>query len=341
MIRCLCCGSQDIEVLKYPERWMHCKNCTHLWKKPDIDEAYYHKQRGRSILTAKELDRKHRHRLDFIRKELANGLRILELGCAEGLFGKYIKGKYNVIYIGVEVSMDALDAQQYLDSVYKGNISTFVEKEPFDLVLAFHVIEHIADPGAILNQLKQLLAIDGLIVIEVPNQSGNPLLSWDFNREHIHFFSVGSLSVLLQRHGFRILKVETSGFESAIYRDSIRVLAGHLLSPQAKESILKEFFHNILRSGCIIFGAGGDFISLLKPFIEPELILAVIDSDPNKWGRKVGDRTVEPPSELRRYRTEKVLLGSHRYEAKLRTILNSFGVRPERIISIANIYGGE
>ena len=38
---------------------------------------------------------------------LRNGLRILEIGCAEGELGKRIKAMANVEYVGVELSADA------------------------------------------------------------------------------------------------------------------------------------------------------------------------------------------------------------------------------------------
>ena len=41
----------------------------------------------------------------------------------------------------------------------------------YDLITAFHVIEHLQDPRKILENLKEFLSLEGFIVVEVPSAS--------------------------------------------------------------------------------------------------------------------------------------------------------------------------
>ena len=42
-------------------------------------------------------------------------------------------------------------------------------KTKFNLITAFHVVEHLKDPISVLRQLAELLEENGKLVIEVPN----------------------------------------------------------------------------------------------------------------------------------------------------------------------------
>lgn len=86
----------------------------------------------------------------------------------------------------------------------------------FDVVVASHVLEHIADPREMSTRLASRLTDDGILFIEVPleilgraPQLGDPVT-------HINFFSAESLSAMLRRAGLEILSArhERCTFES-------------------------------------------------------------------------------------------------------------------------------
>ena len=43
------------------------------------------------------------------------------------------------------------------------------DEGPFDVVLAGDVLEHVRDPGRVLEQARELLAPGGRLIVSVPN----------------------------------------------------------------------------------------------------------------------------------------------------------------------------
>jgi len=81
----------------------------------------------------------------------------------------------------------------------------------FDLVTAFHVVEHLPDPAGALRNMLRWLAPDGLMIVEVPNVGGwgGTLFGrfWsglDFPRHLIHF-TPATMRALVEGCGGRIV----------------------------------------------------------------------------------------------------------------------------------------
>src|SRR5205085_3901333 len=84
--------------------------------------------------------------------------------------------------------------------------------ERFDVVIMVGVLEHLRDLDGAFDDLRALLAPDGIVYIEVPDVTA--FADWsnapyqDFSTEHINFFSPISLSNLMLRHGFEPVFLE-------------------------------------------------------------------------------------------------------------------------------------
>jgi 2-polyprenyl-3-methyl-5-hydroxy-6-metoxy-1,4-benzoquinol methylase len=79
---------------------------------------------------------------------------------------------------------------------------------PFDFVYSQHVFEHLTDLDQVMKSVEPLVKPGGFVYIEVPH---SPLAEDVVLRSHIpvhiHLFSAASLSTLLQRSGFRPVRV--------------------------------------------------------------------------------------------------------------------------------------
>lgn len=75
---------------------------------------------------------------------------------------------------GIEVDAEAADrARRLADEVWVGDVLAAPFPDgAFDLVTAFHVLEHVPDPVAMLRRMLAWLAPGGLLVVEVPNAAG-------------------------------------------------------------------------------------------------------------------------------------------------------------------------
>jgi SAM-dependent methyltransferase len=82
-----------------------------------------------------------------------------------------------------------------------------------DVVTAWHVLEHLDDPGAALDRIAGWLRPGGTLVVGVPNLASLQAktgLGWfhlDLDRHRVHFTPAG-LHALLRRHGFEPVRTK-------------------------------------------------------------------------------------------------------------------------------------
>lgn len=82
----------------------------------------------------------------------------------------------------------------------------------FDLITAFHVIEHLQDPITTLKQFNSLLKENGKIVIEVPNADdalltiyeNKPFMEFTYWSPHLYLYNAHTLRKLGEKSGFRV-----------------------------------------------------------------------------------------------------------------------------------------
>jgi SAM-dependent methyltransferase len=101
------------------------------------------------------------------------GLRVVDLGCANGSLGKRIRDQGNWVG-GVELSREArVLARSVLDHVWEFDIQeewpAELQRQDLDIVIASEVLEHVFDPVAVLRHARSALKQGGHIVITTPN----------------------------------------------------------------------------------------------------------------------------------------------------------------------------
>jgi 2-polyprenyl-3-methyl-5-hydroxy-6-metoxy-1,4-benzoquinol methylase len=106
-------------------------------------------------------------------------------------------------------------------------VEEIAETEIADVVVAFEVIEHLFCPRDFIQQCHRLLGAHGLLAITCPNVRGFDIaelsmLSNTFDHEHLNYFNIRSLPMLMERCGFIVKDVQTPGRLDAA---SVRELA--------------------------------------------------------------------------------------------------------------------
>lgn len=103
---------------------------------------------------------------------IPEGGRVLDVGCAFGLFSAAIKQRRRCAVVGIEIDPGmAAAARQHCDEVLQGDALQIVPSLPrdFDVVIAADVLEHLPDPSAMLQALRGVLKSGGALLASIPN----------------------------------------------------------------------------------------------------------------------------------------------------------------------------
>ncbi len=147
---------------------------------------------------------------------LPAGSKVLEIGCGAGRFIRGIKQlRPELDCHGCDISVQAIDeAKSRADGVvYAVSAERFpYEDSFFDAVLIFDVLEHVADPAALLAEMSRVLLSGGIAYCFVPCESDS-LSLWHLLDKlrlkrnltgkyagHINYFFRRSLLILFQPH---------------------------------------------------------------------------------------------------------------------------------------------
>lgn len=206
-----------------PSRAVRCPACRLVYIDPVPTEAtahesygpgYYEPWQGREERSRRRLWAR---RLRLIEARSRRGT-LLDVGCGDGLFlsvardaGWRVEGiefspegaRRSSARLGRPVAVGDLARERGL-------------KGPFDVITLWHVLEHLVDPGSMLDAARARLRPGGLLVVAVPNLDnlpmrvayrlarGRPLPLYEAGaREpHISHFDPRTLSAFLARRGF-------------------------------------------------------------------------------------------------------------------------------------------
>jgi 2-polyprenyl-3-methyl-5-hydroxy-6-metoxy-1,4-benzoquinol methylase len=173
--------------------------------------------------------------------------RILDVGCGDGYFLKYMKDNGWETY-GVEPGEVA---SKYAKDVLKVNVFNGELKEAsypnkyFDVITLFEVLEHLHDPSANLSEIGRVLKEDGLLITTVPNFAGFSYKIFKERRvaidapRHLYHFSQKTLGKILEKMEFKVLKIKHVS-NTMDYSDSLRyLLMDYKLYPHKKYQIKK------------------------------------------------------------------------------------------------------
>jgi ubiquinone/menaquinone biosynthesis C-methylase UbiE len=160
-------------------------------------------------------------------KRVLNGrtpVEVLDIGPGKGRtvsFSRVLLGRDDVRYYGVDISSVRLarSARHPYNGLFLGDGRQLPFRTGrFDIVVAMHVLEHVAQTDKFLDEIKRVLKPGGHLILGIPLMPNevlmiqsfmSPLIDWydhvmHNHRDHEAWFSRQSIEKFLKHHGFKI-----------------------------------------------------------------------------------------------------------------------------------------
>lgn len=150
-------------------------------------------------------------------------MRVLEVGCACGAILLKIKHIVkDVDLYGIELNENAGRSAQLFARVIIGDLEKLEPEYPelfFDYIIMADVLEHMADPWAVLRKIHKYLRPDGKIIASIPNVMHFSVIRdmlngcWSYqeagilDRTHLRFFTLKEIGKLFGETGFSCTSV--------------------------------------------------------------------------------------------------------------------------------------
>jgi 2-polyprenyl-3-methyl-5-hydroxy-6-metoxy-1,4-benzoquinol methylase len=224
MKKCYLCESnafleRDGEVRDAPNLKIHeCGDCrlVSLSSFEHIQSGHYENSRmhGEEIQTIESLlqntEWDDQRRFEMLKSILPNK-KILDFGCGNGGFILRVKELAAEI-VGLEV-------EKRVQDYWSGRLKVVPDLESagggYDLITAFHVVEHLPDPRKVLMEMSNHLSDKGMIVVEVPSSEDALLTMYEciafqqftYWSQHLFLFNADTLRMLAQQAGLRIVSI--------------------------------------------------------------------------------------------------------------------------------------
>ena len=227
-------------------RIVKCQNCSLVFSSPVLPPGKILMLYKESVCNYKEqipyLIKTYLNIIKKIKSDIAENPKVLEVGCGNGFFLKALLdcGLTKEVF-GVEPgSKMVLHADEEVRSRIKVNFfkQNLFPKSTFDLILCFHVLDHMIDPNEFIRGAQALLKKNGYIIVVVHDTEGLSVKLFQeksaiFDIEHIYLFNRKTLSKIFLRNKFKVVQIfnlinsypldywiKMSGFPSFIKKSS-------------------------------------------------------------------------------------------------------------------------
>ncbi len=250
---------------------------------------------------------------------------IIDIGAGKGGLLSYLRDLGYTKLTGVDSSPNCV---KYIRCNHKikaicADFNKLILPEKYDIVILAQTLEHMYFCNNCLANIKNIMADDGFLYLEVPDASRyldcKHLPFYYFDHEHINHFQKTSLENLLNINGFEIISCKQFEIENATGFTTPHIAAIAKKTDKFYNCIttmndctpLKNYIQESSiqdkqllkydggeKSG-FIWGVGALCQRLLKNgFFANFKIAGLIDADPKKQGSKIDGLTIYPPEIL-------------------------------------------
>ncbi len=268
---CPICNSSDnvkiflgYSVLPAERNILRCKECNLLFFDPDrsdgLDDSYWNNKQHVGIYENQEVQNdfevEFKKRIKSINDLVSHGM-LLDIGCGLGDFLRVARENGWKV-CGVEIASVAVEyaRKKYGLDVYQGTVENCdFSDESIDVVTMWDVIEHIQNPRQALSAIRSKLKKGGMLVIKTPNDNSlfkslsrfvyfisakkiSFLLKYVYYIPHYYCYNKQSLSRMLEKFGFKVVKIHTDETNYNFARSKIKLHYKKFLSKNIILSVL-------------------------------------------------------------------------------------------------------
>ena len=196
-------------------------------------------------------------------KRYSAGGKLLDYGSGVGNFSKFMSDNgFNVLAIEPDKGAMKTSIKKTVNTV--SGLEMLIDKEGFNTITLWHVLEHIPDPHKIITELKLHLGKKGIMFIAAPNLNSHDSLYYKSNwaaldvPRHLWHFTSPGLQMLMQKAGFELVNRHPLWFD-AFY---IAYLSEQHLG--SRWPLLKGFFIGLTSNIKAFFS--GEYSSIIYVF---------------------------------------------------------------------------
>lgn len=163
--------------------------------------------------------------------------RVLDIGCGSGYFLDLLRNRLpEVEAVGFEFNSEAANvARSKQHDVFAGVSPEILvntqNAESFDAVCIFQLLEHVADPAALLQLAYRLVKANGVLIIAVPDNAG-PVKYFgtaltELPPHHLSRWRASSFRAGLPRFGFEIRRIAYEPLPEFLWKLYLPVILDH------------------------------------------------------------------------------------------------------------------
>lgn len=251
---------------------------------------------------------------------LPPGATVLDVGCYDGRFLGQIPA--NVRRIGVDLDHFAIERgkKDFPDIEFIcGDFKTFQTAAKPDLIIMLHVLEHLPNPVAALQNLRANAHPGTVLVVEVPLLESAPTndVNGFFSVHHLTHFSKRSFVNCLRAAGWQVNeeeleeKTDYNGCVAYAVPGSVKTPIRDDRAPSLVYRYLSHWYDSLKNieeklqrlenaRRCVLWGAGihTEFLYQMTSIFRPEIEYALVDIDPLKQGKTWRGLAIHDPQVL-------------------------------------------